>query len=150
MPGILVDTNVLIYLYDSKENAKRRTAASVVDAIWELGDGYLTTQVLGEFYTVALRKLTPPLSPREAAEEVEKFIEGWLVCDVTVPTVREAVRGAAAHQLAYYDALIWATAKMNQISNILTEDGQHNRVIEGVRYLNPFAPGFDAAVLSGI
>jgi predicted nucleic acid-binding protein len=64
-----------------------------------------------------------------------------------VSIVSEAVRGVHAHQLPYYDALIWATARLNQITNVITEDGQHNRLIEGIRYLNPFDPGFDLQLL---
>ena len=51
------------------------------------------------------------------------------------------------HQLHYYDSLIWAAAKLNQIQEIVTEDGQHGRVIEGVRYLNPFHADFHLSML---
>jgi predicted nucleic acid-binding protein len=52
------------------------------------------------------------------------------------------------YQLHYYDALLWATAALKGIENILTEDGQHDRIIEGVRYLNPFHPDFDLKILA--
>jgi predicted nucleic acid-binding protein len=49
--------------------------------------------------------------------------------------------------MSIWDALIWSVARLNGISWILTEDGQHNRLVEGVRYLNPFHPDFDLGLL---
>jgi predicted nucleic acid-binding protein len=37
--------------------------------------------------------------------------------------------------------LIWAAAKENDIAVIYTEDFQHGRDIEGVRFHNPFVAG---------
>ena len=59
----------------------------------------------------------------------------------------EGARGAVAHQLSIWDALIWAVAQLNGVRWVLTEDAEHGRVIEGVEYLNPFSPAFDPAVV---
>jgi predicted nucleic acid-binding protein len=40
--------------------------------------------------------------------------------------------------LPYWDAQVWATAKLNQIPRVLSEDFQHQGRIEGVEFLNPF------------
>jgi predicted nucleic acid-binding protein len=149
LPGILVDTNVLVYQYDPSDGAKRQSAIDVVEEVRTTGTGFLSTQVLGEFFSVVTRKIPSPFSAVDAARRVENYAGSWAVCDVNLNTVLEAVRGAYTHQLSYYDALLWATARMNQITAILTEDGQHNRVIEGVRYLNPFAAEFDLAAIAG-
>ncbi len=53
------------------------------------------------------------------------------------------------HSLSVWDALIWAAAKLNQVPYVLTEDSEHGRLLEGVCYLNPFAPEFDFTVLGG-
>jgi predicted nucleic acid-binding protein len=52
-----------------------------------------------------------------------------------------------AHSLSYWDALIWAVAKLNQVPYVLTEDQQHGLFLEGVRFANPFVPEFDLALL---
>jgi predicted nucleic acid-binding protein len=67
---------------------------------------------------------------------------------VTGWTVLEAAAGARRHQLSYWDALIWATAKLNQIATVLSEDFQDGRLLEGVRFRNPFGPGFDVEALA--
>src|SRR5947199_11741 len=61
--------------------------------------------------------------------------------------VVEAARGASAHRLDYWDAQLWATARLNQIQVILTEDFAHGRVLEGVHFMDPFAASFDLTAL---
>jgi len=68
------------------------------------------------------------------------------VLSVTPLIVLEAARGARDHGLNYWDAL-WATARLNQIPLILTEDFAHGRVLEGVQFLDPFASSFELAAL---
>ena len=68
--------------------------------------------------------------------------------EISRPMVHEAVRCAGAYQLGYWDSLIWATAKLNDVPRILSEDRQDGQVIEGVRIINPLAPAFDLATLS--
>jgi predicted nucleic acid-binding protein len=55
----------------------------------------------------------------------------------------EAARGARQHRLSYYDAQIWATARLNQVPTIFTEDFQSGRRLEGVLFLDPLQAGFD-------
>ena len=147
MAGFLVDTNVLVYAYDQTDGSKRSQATEVLRIVGRNGTGVLSTQVLSEFFVTVTRKIPTPLSHFEAAEKITRYIESWIVCYITTFVVSEAIRGVSAHQLPYYDALVWATARLNQVSNIVTEDGRHGRLIEGVRYLNPFHPQFDLSAI---
>ena len=54
----------------------------------------------------------------------------------------EAGRGVRDYQLSYYDAQIWATARLNQIPTIFSEDFNNGATLEGVQFINPFAPDF--------
>lgn len=58
-------------------------------------------------------------------------------------TVVTGCQASNDFQMSIWDALIWAAAWLNQVPYVLTEDAQHNRELEGVRYLNPFHPDFD-------
>jgi predicted nucleic acid-binding protein len=52
--------------------------------------------------------------------------------------------------MSYYDAQIWACARVNRIPLVLSEDFADGTVVEGVRFANPFAEGFDLdALLAG-
>ena len=61
---------------------------------------------------------------------------------VTSLVVLEAARGVQDHQLAYYDAQVWATARLNQIPVIFSEDFTSGTTLEGVRFVDPFAADF--------
>lgn len=52
--------------------------------------------------------------------------------------LREAERGCAAYQLNWFDAHLWAYAEHYGLSEILTEDLQHDRLYGSVRVVNPF------------
>ena len=67
----ILDTNVLIYAHDRSEPEKQRQALEVLDRAQSTGDGALTTQILGEFFTTATRKLSASLPRRDAARQVE-------------------------------------------------------------------------------
>lgn len=56
----------------------------------------------------------------------------------------EAVRGVQAYTMSFWDALIWAVARLNGIGVVFSEDFNDGATIEDVRFVNPFAPGFDA------
>jgi predicted nucleic acid-binding protein len=134
----LVDTNLLVYAYDRSDPEKQAKAVEILDELVKNGTGILSPQVLSEFYTVVTRKLAAPLTPQEGYTSISNYIRSWNMVDLTSFVVLEAVRGVRDHRLSYWDSLIWATAKMNQISTVLSEDFSSNSVIEGVRFTNPF------------
>ena len=49
------------------------------------------------------------------------------------------------HGLSFWDALIWSAAVENNVTVIYTEDFQDGRVVEGVRFVNPFASATPAS-----
>ncbi len=104
----------------------------------EIQSGVLSTQVLSEFFVVVTRKLASPLTVDEAAERVENLSRIWTVAEITPLVVIEAAGGVSRHQVSFWDALIWATAKLNQIQVILSEDFNHGHRLEGVAFTNPF------------
>jgi predicted nucleic acid-binding protein len=70
------------------------------------------------------------------------------VLPLTPAVVLEAVRGVRDHLFSYYDAQIWALARLNQIGAVLSEDFSAGAVIEGVRFIDPFSRTFDVEELA--
>jgi predicted nucleic acid-binding protein len=99
-------------------------------------------QCLAEFASVSTRRLTPRLTGDEAVVQVEKWAQAFPVYPLTPEIVLAAVRGARDRRLSYYDAQLWATALLNQVPLIFSEDFASGASIEGVRLVNPFAPEF--------
>lgn len=52
--------------------------------------------------------------------------------------VRIALRGAAAYQLSWFDAHMWAYAERFGLGQLLSEDFEHGRVYGSVEAVDPF------------
>jgi len=142
VPPILIDTNLLVYLYDTGSPLKAAQARQVLDRLELTRSGRLSVQSLAEFIHASTRKLDPPLSPAEALAQVNLFTRMWPIFDLTPLIFLEAARGARDHGLAYYDAQIWAAARLNQVTVLFSEDFSDGLTLEGVRFVNPFAVDF--------
>ena len=140
---VFVDTNVLVYAYDRSEPGKQQQALEVLDRLAVTGVGMISTQVLAEFFVAVTRKIPAPLSVAEAYERVKNYLQSWAVVDLTGMIVLEAARGVRDHQFSFWDAQIWATARLNQVPVVFSEDFTDGAVIEGIRFVNPFAESFD-------
>jgi predicted nucleic acid-binding protein len=55
--------------------------------------------------------------------------------------LRLALRGAAAYQLSWFDAHLWAYAEHFGLSPLYSEDFQHGRTYGTVKVIDPFAAG---------
>lgn len=140
-PHILVDTNVLVYAYDRSEPEKQAIAISVLENLATSGAGALNAQVLAEFFVTVTRKLAAPLSVERALESLENYLASWVVFDTTSLVVFEAGRGVRDHRFSFYDAQIWAAARLNQVPVVFSEDFNPG-MIEGVQFVNPFGKDF--------
>ena len=139
MAAMMIDTNVLVYAYDRAEPEKQRRALTVLDELARSGDGVLSAQVLSEFFVTVTRKIGAPLTVQEAHERLRHYVQMWPVVPVTSQVVLEAVRGVHEYHLSFWDAQIWAAARLSQVSVVLSEDFDSGAVIEGVRFVDPFA-----------
>ncbi|MEK7326602.1 MAG: PIN domain-containing protein [Chloroflexota bacterium] len=138
----LIDTNILVYAVDPNSEEKQQRAIDLLERLEAVGSGRLSVQCLAEFFSAATRKLQPPLTTAEAAAQLESLAQAFPVFDLTPMIVLEAARGARDRSLSYYDAQLWASARLNQIPLIFSEDFDNGSVIEGVRFVNPFADEF--------
>ena len=145
MDEVLIDTNILVYAHQPAEQAKYIRALRAIETLIETGRGLLSAQVMGEFLSATTRGRRPILRIDEAVGQVTLLADALPVLDVTRLVVLEAARGVRDHQLSYFDAQIWATARLNQVPTIFTEDFEHQRRLEGVQFLNPLLPEFALA-----
>ncbi len=139
---ILVDTNILVYAYDRSETKKQAIAINLLDRLVAGSAGVLSARVLAEFFITTTRKIPAPLSVEQAMESISNYISSWTILDTTSLVILEAGRGVRDHQFSYYDAQLWAAARLNQIPVIFSEDFNESD-IEGVQFANPFSPDFN-------
>lgn len=145
--SVLIDTNVLVYETGVDGDTKARRADAVLRHLDAHRLASLSTQVLCEYASTLLRRLPDGSGPTVGAR-VADLCEVWPVVAVTGETVIEAVRGVMEHGMSYYDAQIWATARLGGFSVVLSEDFADGREIEGVRFVDPFCESFAVAVLA--
>lgn len=143
----LLDANVLVYTLDSRELEKRERAKEVLRRTALMGSGVLPVQALSEFSNVCLRKLRPTLAPEEVRLEVERLTLAFPVLPLTPLVVSEVLRGVQEHSFSYYDAQVWAAARLGQVAGILSEDFNTGATIEGVQFVDPSDSAFDVTIL---
>lgn len=146
MSAVFVDTNVLIYAVDARDAVKHDAAARVLLRIG-LEDTCISPQVLSEYASVLTHPSKHAMSPRDVIPDVVHMGTAWRVLPVTADIVVAALEAEERWQLAYYDAQIWATAALNGVPVVFSEDFTHGMVLGEVRFLNPFAEGFDLTEL---
>ena len=137
----LVDTNVLIYSYDARFPEKRRLATALLRRGIAEDNVRVPHQALVEFVSVAARRLPSGgsiLSVEEARREAEEILSEYTVLYPNDSIVRTALRGAAAYNLSWFDAHLWAYAEYYGLDDLLSEDFEHGRLYGSVRVINPF------------
>lgn len=139
-PLVFVDTNVLLYAIDDREPDKRDRSRLWLAACWSRHCGRLSTQVLNEFYWNVRRRFSSALAGGDARAEVRRY-QSWQPWMIDHATVESAWAVEARHRLAYWDALVVASAQQQGCTILLIEDLQHGQSIDGVRIVSPFVVG---------
>ena len=135
---VFVDTNVIVYRYDTRVPEKQSRADEWLTLIWSRRSGRVSTQVLLEFYSTITRKLKPAM----AAADVRRVVRGlssWQPIPVDLPVLERAWFLQDRYSLSWWDALIVAAAQACECEILLTEDLQHGQVFDTVRVIDPFA-----------
>ena len=138
----LVDTNVLVYRFDARFPGKQRIATELLRRGIAERSVRLPHQAVVEFVAAVTRPLSggdPLMSRPEALREAEELLVQFEVLYPTEALVRLALRGAAAYQLSWFDAHLWAYAEHYGLAELISEDFSHDRLYGSVRAVNPFA-----------
>ncbi len=131
---VLIDTNILIYAWNSDDRIKQDAAITTLKN--HQNTACLSIQNLSEFSTVMLRNGCNSDWIKDTINMYERLMT---IYPLTIPMIREALRAVRQYRMSYWDAQIWAVAKSNLIPVILTEDGPIGQTIEGVLYRNPLS-----------
>lgn len=134
-----MDTNVLVYAYDSSDVEKQLKAQRLLSDAVRHGDGAVSVQVLGEFFhTLVIRRKL--MTAAEASAAISALEAGLEVAVITPQLVKDAIAIHQRHQLRYWDALIVATARRVGCSEVISEDMNDGQDYSGIVVVNPFKP----------
>ena len=136
----LVDTNLLVYRFDSRFPQKQKVATDILRQGIEDDSIRVPHQAILEFVAAVTRPIRGHviLKQSDALREAEEFIAQFTIVYPNEAILRNAIRGCAAYQLNWFDAQIWSYAEYYGLTEILTEDLQHDRLYGTVRVVNPF------------
>lgn len=129
------DTNILVYALDPGAPAKRDLARASIDEAIADQSFVTSTQVLAEFYTVAVRRKFA--RPNEALNLVRTW-GGHDTVSHTFELVLRAIELHQGHSLSPWDALVVQAALDADCGVLLTEDMQHGRQFGALEIVNPF------------
>ena len=140
MPGKLIDTNVLVYAYDTSEGKKHTASKDLLRHLWIEGGGVVCLQNLMEFFVVITRKVETPVDVVIAKGIVQDFIgsDKWTVIDRDADTLLAALDLVAKHGMHLWDAAIAATMLENDVLEIITENTKDFRKIPQLLVSSPF------------
>ena len=130
------DSNILVYAV-SRSDPRHPTAPALIDRAVR-ADCLQTLQSLVECFNVLSRIYRMPVV--EAFGCAQSFQRLFPVVAADESDLDRAMRAVGDHQLSFWDAMLWATAKRSGCRLLLSEDFQDGRRLEGVLFVDPFAP----------
>jgi predicted nucleic acid-binding protein len=136
----LIDTNILVYRFDSRFAGKQKIATEILRRGIVEDSVRVPHQAIIEFVAAVTRPIRGRviLKQADALREAEELLKQFTILYPNEAILREAVRGCAAYQLSWFDAHLWAYAEHYGLEEILSEDLQHDRLYGTVRVVNPF------------
>lgn len=132
---ITLDTNILIYAFDVDAKTKHAKAIEVLERAVS-SDCVLTLQALSEFFTVITRK--KGFSSGQASEFIRDLQTTFPVVYAKFSTLKRAMNVVCSNKMSFWDAMLWATAQEAGVTILLSEDFQHQQLLDGLRVVNPF------------
>lgn len=131
---IFIDSNILIYSIDDNDFVKQDVANSIISKLSENG-GFISTQVLQEFYNVATKKLG--ITKENTKLLLERLSDCFIVHKNSVTDILRAIEISIKTQFSFWDSLILSAAIAEGCSILYSEDLNDGQIVEGVLINNP-------------
>lgn len=131
-----LDTNVLVYAYDSSEPRKQSIAQELLRRA-VAGESVVSVQVLAEFAATLLHKVSPPPDSDTVLQALDALGAIRLI-EPDLGTVRRAVEAQSQYGVHFYDGMIIAAAERAGSQRIWSEDLNPGQEYFGVKVQNPF------------
>ena len=131
-----IDTNVLIYADDTRDQRKQARAQALISRLRKEQRGVVSMQVLQEYFAAAIRKFG--MSSANARQRVEVYSR-FDVVTLHPTDLLAAIDLHRLHNLSVWDALVVRAALNGSCMTLHTEDMQPGYAIEQLTINNPFA-----------
>ncbi len=132
-----VDTNILLYAFDSTELEKHTRAEQLLERLWKQQTGCLSVQVMQEFFVNATRKLAKPLT-RVEAQAVLADYNLWIVHAPGAAEVIAATKLMDTTNISFWDAMMVTSALELGCGVLWTEDLNAGQRLGTLEIRSPF------------
>lgn len=137
---MLVDSNILVYAINTS-SPKHRKAQRFLQQ--NIGRFFVAHQNILETLRVLTHKKFPnPMRPKDAVEAMGRIIRSGRVISPDYKTHQIAVELVKKHELSgdeIFDAYLFATALVNGVGVLATDNVKDFRKFEGLELINPFS-----------
>jgi predicted nucleic acid-binding protein len=133
-----LDTNIFVYSFDTNSSKKASQAVALIRKGIESRAGVISYQVVQEFFNVAFRRFTKPMSTADAEQYLSTTFRALLAVQSSQALYAEALRIRARFQFAWYDSLILAGAIEAGCDVLYSEDFQNGQKLGNMTIANPF------------
>jgi predicted nucleic acid-binding protein len=132
-----IDTNVFVYMLDSRDARKHSAALELVERLRGL-DCAVSLQACGELYAALTRRLRR--AAWEAAQAARNLLTAFPVFGASRSAVERALAEASAGRFGYWDALLLASANEAGCGACFSEDMSDGTKLGTVEVVAPFGP----------
>lgn len=134
MSKIFIDTNILVYSIDKKDELKRQKARRILKKIIESHQPVISTQVIKEFFVVSTAKLQA--DPIVVKNILHNF-HNMEIVNNDLELIEQAIDISVISQISFWDALIIAAAEKAHCEFVFSEDLNSGQSYRGVLAINP-------------
>lgn len=136
MKPVFLDTNVLVYAYDTRDEVKYRRIDTFLRPLLSRDGVVISSQVLQEFCNVFLGKLA--MTPADLVEIIDSLLGGLVAHTPSTPYYKRAILLRHRYHLSFYDALIIQAALDLGCETLYSEDLQDGQKFGKLTIKNPF------------
>jgi predicted nucleic acid-binding protein len=133
-----IDTNIIIYSFDSLVPDKRSIAQQLITKALSGGNGVISSQVFQEFVNFALKTKNNPMSLEQVRRYSNKVLRALCRVQSSFDLYQNAFNIKEKTKFSWYDSLIIAGALEADCEILYSEDLQHSQNIQGLVIVNPF------------
>ena len=131
------DSNILVYMQDSSEPQKRKTARNLFAICSRNHTAVISTQCLQEFYNVTAGKQKQDKLLMK--QVIHTYTENMPVVQITPAIIEQAIDISIETQFSFWDSLILSAAISADCTVVYSEDLNSRQIVRGITIKNPFA-----------
>lgn len=133
-----LDTNIFVYSFDGNAPQKSSRASELIREAVRSRNGIVSFQIVQEFFNIALRRFTHPMTAAEAEQYLTTTLRPLMAVNSSAALYAEALRLSARYNLSWYDSVVVAAAIEGGAHVLYSEDFQHGQEFGPLRIENPF------------